>query len=84
MSESGTHRRMGIVEMMFWTQSVLALMYFGSFALLLCDHFAFKGGMIENPLRQANPALADQVGQAIRVVYSPLLWGMKQLQMLPD
>lgn len=84
MSEIPEHRRLGLVELILWSVGVVAVVYFGFFALLLCDHFAFSGAVIENPLRQVNPALSDQVGEVIRVVYAPLLWGMRNLGLIPD
>lgn len=83
MSENPEHRRLGPGELTVWTLGVLVVGYFGPFALLLCDHFVFNGAMIENPLRRANPALSDWVGEAIRFVYAPLLWAMRILRIIP-
>ncbi len=79
MSELPEKRRLGLVEITLWTLSVIAILYVGSFALLICDNFVFKGQLIEGPLRKFSPALHTQVGQVLRVVYGPLLWVLQRL-----
>lgn len=79
MSELPEKRRLGLVEITLWTLSVIAILYVGSFAMLICDNFVFKGQFIEAPLRKFSPELHTQVGKILRVVYGPLLWILQWL-----
>ena len=83
MSENAANRRPGLVELFLWTLAVLLLLYFGVFALLLCDHFVFKDALIEKPLRNLPQPLYENIGIAFRLVYSPLLWLMQRMNIGP-